>query len=62
MKMKKLYRDDTLSSRKITHVLSPLPEVAGELKPTLCPLLFVRTHGVAWHSGFPNASVLGTGE
>ena len=29
MKMKKLYRDDTLSSRKITHVLSPLPGVAG---------------------------------
>ena len=30
MIMKKLYRDDTLSSRKITHVLSPLPEVAAE--------------------------------
>ena len=28
MIMNKLYRDDTLSSRKITHVLSPLPEVA----------------------------------
>ena len=35
MIMKKLYRDDTLSSRKITHVLSPLPEVAGCVLATL---------------------------
>ena len=31
MIMKKLYRDDTLSSRKTTHILSPLPEVAAVL-------------------------------
>ena len=36
MKMKKLYRDDTLSSRKITHVLSPLPEVADSYVVTSC--------------------------
>ena len=32
-----LYRDDTLSSRRITYVLSPLPEVAaGVLVVPLC--------------------------
>ena len=37
MIMKKLYRDDTLSSRKITHVLSPLPEVAVDSSFPLIP-------------------------
>ena len=30
-----LYRDDTLSSRRITYVLSPLPEVAANRKKKL---------------------------
>ena len=44
MIMKKLYREDTLSSRKITHVLSPLPEVAGVTRSfmMMCGIGLVR--------------------